>query len=195
MTEPPVRDHTVEILSDGWTPLKRHSFAYRRRDGTWEQQDREVYHRTSAASVLPYDPDRGTVLLVRQFRLPVYLSGLPGPMIEACAGLLDGDDPETCIRREAEEELGFRLREVRRVFQAFMSPGSITEQVTFFVAPYALSDRIGDGGGEKHEGEDIEVLELTFSDAMAMMRAGEIIDGKAIMLLQHAALAGLVDQT
>jgi nudix-type nucleoside diphosphatase (YffH/AdpP family) len=115
-------------------------------------------------------------------------------MIEACAGLLDGDDPETCIRREAEEELGLRLGKVRRVFEAFMSPGSITERVTFFVAPYAPSDRVGHGGGEKHEGEDIEVLELKFCDAMAMMEAGEIFDGKTIMLLQHAMLAGLLEQ-
>ncbi|MCB8821681.1 NUDIX domain-containing protein [Microvirga rosea] len=192
MKTDPVRIHSVEVLSDDWAVLKKVTFDYTRRDGRVERQTRQTYDRGNGAVILPYDPDRGRVLLIRQFRLPAYVSGHPAPLIEACAGLLDNNDPETCIRHEAEEELGYRLRDPQRVFQAFMSPGSVTEQLVFFVARYAPHDRIGDGGGAADEGEDIEVLEPTLDEALLMIDRGGIIDGKTIMLLQHMKLKGLM---
>lgn len=188
-----VRIHAVEVLSDDWAVLKKVTFDYTRRDGRVERQVRQTYDRGNGAVILPFDPDRKTVLLVRQFRLPAYVSGHPEPLVEACAGLLDDRDPETCIRREAEEELGYRLREPRRVLSAFMSPGSVTERLAFFVARYSPADRIGVGGGAEGEGEDIEVLEPTLDEALRMIDRGEIIDGKTIMLLQHAKLKGLME--
>lgn len=195
MTEAaPIRIRSVQILSDDWAILKKTIFDYRRRDGTWETQVRQTYDRGDGAVILPYDPERSTVLLVRQFRLPAYVNGHAEPLIEACAGLLDRDDPETCIRREAEEELGYRLGRVERVFDAFMSPGSVTERLAFFVARYAASDRVTDGGGDAGEGEDIETLEPTLDEALALVARGAIVDGKTIMLLQHAKLAGLMER-
>jgi len=193
MKTDPVRIHSVEILSDDWAVLKKVTFDYTRRDGRVERQVRQTYDRGNGAVILPYDPDRKTVLLVRQFRLPAYVSGHPAPLVEACAGLLDDLDPETCIRREAEEELGYRLREPRRVLSAFMSPGSVTERLAFFVARYSPADRIGAGGGAEGEGEDIEVLEPTLDEALCMIDRGEIIDGKTIMLLQHVKLKGMME--
>jgi nudix-type nucleoside diphosphatase (YffH/AdpP family) len=186
-----IRIRSEEILSDDWAILKKVTFDYRRRDGRRETQVRQTYDRGNGAAILPYDPERGTVLLVRQFRLPAYVNGHPEPLIEVCAGLLDTDDPDTCIRREAEEELGYRLRDVQRVFDAFMSPGSVTERLVFFVARYSPADRIGCGGGVAGE-EDIDVVELGLGDALSMVSQGQIIDGKTIMLLQHAQLAGLL---
>jgi nudix-type nucleoside diphosphatase (YffH/AdpP family) len=188
----PVQIHSVEVLSDDWAILKKVVFDYTRRDGRIERQVRQTYDRGNGAVILPYDPDRNRVLLVRQFRLPAYVCGHPAPLIEACAGLLDDDDPETCIRREAEEELGYRLRDPKRVLQAFMSPGSITEQLVFFVARYSPDDLIGTGGGAEEEGEDIEVLEPTLDEALLMIDRGEIVDAKTIMLLQHMKLKGLM---
>jgi nudix-type nucleoside diphosphatase (YffH/AdpP family) len=130
----PIVIRTEEVLSDDWAVLKEVTFDYRRRDGRLERHVRQTYDRGNGAAILPYDPDRGTVLLVRQFRLPAYMNGHPEPLIEACAGLLDAESPEACIRREAEEELGYRLRKVERVFEAFMSPGSVTERLVFFTA-------------------------------------------------------------
>jgi nudix-type nucleoside diphosphatase (YffH/AdpP family) len=191
-TDEPIRIRSVEVLSDDWAILKKFTFDYRRRDGSLETQVRQTYDRGHGAVILPYDPRRGTVLLVRQFRLPAYVSGHPEPLIEACAGLLDQDDPETCIRREAEEELGYRLKATEQVFHVFMSPGSVTERLMFFTARYSPEDRVGRGGGDAHEGEDIEVLELALDEALAMIDRGEIIDGKTIMLLQHVKLRGLM---
>lgn len=188
----PIRVRSVEVLSDDWAILKKHVFDYRRRDGTWETQVRQTYDRGHGAAILPYDAVRGTVLLVRQFRMPAYVCGHAEPLIEVCAGLLDADDPETCIRREAEEELGYRLARPQRVFHTFMSPGSVTERLALFVAPYTPSDRIGEGGGDATEGEEIDVLEITLDAALARVDAGEIIDAKTIMLLQYARLKGLV---
>lgn len=190
MTEAPILIRSVEVLSDDWAILKKVTFDYRRRDGTLERQVWQTYDRGHGAVILPYDPERGTVLLVRQFRLPAYVSGHPGPLIEACAGLLDKDDPETCIRREAQEELGYRLRDTEPVFHVFMSPGSVTERLMFFIARYSPGDRIGQGGGDRHEGEDIEVLELSLEEALRMIDEGQIVDGKTIMLLQHLMLKG-----
>jgi nudix-type nucleoside diphosphatase (YffH/AdpP family) len=183
-----VRIRSVEVLSDDWAVLKKTTFDYRRRDGSWETQVRQTYERGDGATILPYDPERDTVLLVRQFRFPAYVTGHREPLIEACAGLLDEDDAETAIRREAEEELGYRLRQVRRLYAPFMSPGSVTERLWFFLAEYRPSDRISDGGGHPHEGEDIEVLEMTLNEALQLVADGGIVDAKTIMLLQHLAL-------
>jgi nudix-type nucleoside diphosphatase (YffH/AdpP family) len=185
-----IRIRSVELLSDGWTKLKKVVLDYRRRDGDWEPQTREVYERGGAATVLPYDPERGTVLLVRQFRLPVYLASGADSLLEACAGVLDGDeDAETCIRREAEEEMGCRLRDLKRLYSAYTIPGSVTERVTFFSARYTPADRISAGGGHPDEGEDIEVVEMTLDDAFAATRDGRIIDAKTILLIQECVLA------
>nr|WP_324617753.1 NUDIX domain-containing protein [Microvirga pudoricolor] len=189
----PIIIRSVEVLSDDWATLKKVTFDYRRRDGRIETQVRQTYDRGHGAVILPYDPARGTILLVRQFRLPAYVTGHPEPLVEACAGLLDDRDPETCILRETEEELGYRLNRIERVFHAYMSPGSVTERLMFFIARYTPGDRIGGGGGDAGEGEDIEVLEPTLGEALAMIDRGEIIDGKTIMLVQHLALKGLMD--
>jgi nudix-type nucleoside diphosphatase (YffH/AdpP family) len=181
-----VRD--VEVTSDGWHVLRRTTFDLRRRDGTWETQQRETYDRGDGATLLPYDDERGTVLLTRQFRYPAYVNGHPdGMLLEAAAGLLDADEPETAVRREASEELGVELGEVEHLFDLFMSPGSVTERVHFYAAPYTPSARTADGGGVAEEGEDIEVVELALTDALEMCRDGRICDGKTVVLLQWAA--------
>jgi nudix-type nucleoside diphosphatase (YffH/AdpP family) len=183
-----IRVKSSTVLSKGWAALTRTVFDYRRRDGAWEEQVREVYDRGHGAAVLPYDSVRGTVLLVRQFRFPAYLDKHPEPLLEACAGLLDADDAETCARRESEEELGYRLRDLRLVFTPFMSPGSVTERLACFTARYSRSDRISGGGGHAEEGEDIEVVEMTLDDAFGAIGDGRIIDAKTIMLIQHLAI-------
>lgn len=183
-----IRIRSVEVLSDDWAVLKKTIFDYRRNDGVWETQVRQTYDRGDGAVILPYDRQRGTVLLVKQFRYAAYATGHKEPLIEACAGLLDEDDPETCIKREAEEELGYRLSDVRRLYATFMSPGSVTERLWFFVADYSPGDRISDGGGHADEGEDIEVLEMTLDEALSQIAKGEILDAKTIMLVQHLAL-------
>jgi len=181
------------ILSDDWATLTRYTIDYRRRDGSHETLVRQVYDRGNGACILPYDPDRGTVLLVRQFRMPVWVEsgGAASELVEACAGLLDDLDPETAIRREAEEELGYRLGPVRRVLDCYMSPGSVSERIVFFTARYSPADRRFPGGGKEDEGEDIEVLEPTLAEALAMVRDGRIRDGKTIMLLWHVKLHGV----
>jgi len=188
----PIRILKEEILSDEWATLKKYTIDYRRRDGTWEKQVRQVYDRGHGAAILPYDPVRRTVLLVRQFRLPAYLTGNPEPLVEACAGLLDSNDPLTAIVKEAEEELGFRLRNPRLVFAPYMSPGSVSERLYHFIAEYTPADRISEGGGALDEGEDIEVLEPAMEEALAMVEDGRIIDAKTVLLLQYLRLKGLV---
>ncbi|MEX0171510.1 NUDIX domain-containing protein [Streptomyces sp. LMG1-1-1.1] len=184
-----VRD--VELTSQGWHVLRRTTFDYRRRDGRWVTQQRETYDRGNGAVVLPYDAERGRVLLTRQFRYPAYVNGHPdGMLVEAAAGLLDGDDPLSAIRRESAEELGVTLGPLTHVLDAYMSPGSVTERLHFYAAPYTPADLSGDGGGLEEEGEDIDVLELPFPDALAMCHDGRIADGKTILLLQWAALNG-----
>jgi nudix-type nucleoside diphosphatase (YffH/AdpP family) len=183
-----VRIKTVRVLSDAYGKLKNTTLEWRRSSGEWQTQQRETYDRGAAATILPYNLARRTVVLVRQFRYPPYASGYDDLMIEAAAGLLDDASPEERIRLEAEEEIGFRLREVRKIFGAFMSPGALTEEIHFFVAAYEPDMRVGDGGGLADEGEDIEVLELSIDEALSMIADGRIVDAKTIMLLQYAAL-------
>jgi nudix-type nucleoside diphosphatase (YffH/AdpP family) len=183
-----IRVKDVRLLSDNWYTLKATTFEWRRRDGTWQTQQRETYDRGNAAVILPYSLKRRTVVLIKQFRYPAFVNGYDDLMIEAVAGLLDDESPENRIRAEAEEEAGYRLRDVRKIFESFMSPGSVTEKLHFFVAEYEPDMKIGDGGGLRDEGEDIEVIEPTFDEALAMIANGRIVDGKTIMLLQYAAL-------
>ena len=183
-----VRVERVETLSDDWYVLKKTTFQYLRKDGTWQRQSRETYDRGNGATILLYDPIRRTVILTRQFRYPAFVSGYDDLLIEAPAGLLDDADPESRIRAETEEETGFRIRDVRHIFEAYMSPGSVTEKLFFFVGTYQPSDRIGPGGGHAAEGEDIDVLEVPIDEALTMIATGAIRDGKTIMLLQYAAL-------
>ena len=178
----------VRLLSNEHYKLMSVTFEWRRADGSWQTSRREVFERGSAASVLPYNLKRRTVVLVKQFRYPAYVNGYEELMIEAPAGLLDGASPEQRIHLEAEEETGYRLRDSRKILEAFMSPGAVTEKIHFFVAEYDDEMRIGAGGGIASEGEDIEVLELAFDEALAMIADGRIVDAKTIMLLQHAAL-------
>ncbi|MBB3608981.1 NUDIX domain-containing protein [Rhizobium sp. BK602] len=177
-----------KTLSDGWTRLSTYDIDYTDSEGETHRLKREIYHRTPAACILLYDPKRETVVLVRQFRLPAHLTGFPGWMIEVPAGLLDGDHPEEAIRREAIEETGFRVRDVRFLFKIFTSPGSVTEIIHFFAAIVDTTDRVAAGGGLADEHEDIEVLEVRLNDAVAMIESGEIYDAKTVMLLQWAAL-------
>ncbi|MBO4222174.1 NUDIX domain-containing protein [Bradyrhizobium neotropicale] len=183
-----VRLKDERVLSDEHYVLKSVTLDYRRGDGAWQTLNREVFDRGNAATLLPYNLAARSVVLVRQFRLPPFLNGHDDFMIEAAAGMLDNETPENRIRAEAEEETGYRLHHVEKVFEAFMSPGSVTEKLHFFVAEYDSSMRVGDGGGLAHEGEDIEVLELPLDEALAMIRDGRIVDAKTIMLVQYAAL-------
>jgi nudix-type nucleoside diphosphatase (YffH/AdpP family) len=186
-TNPAVEVLNTEVLSDNWYVLRKVTFRLRKSDGSWETQSREAYDRGNGATILPYDPLRRTVILTRQFRLPTFVNGNDsGMLIETCAGLLDRENPAECITRELREETGFELHNVRKVMEAYMSPGSVTEILYFFVAEYTPAQRAGAGGGV--EEEDIETIELTLEAAQAMMASGEIRDGKTIMLLQYAAL-------
>ena len=183
----------AETLSSNKYLLKKYRYEFEKKDGSNEVQTREVYDRGNGATVLLYNKEERTVILTRQFRFPSFVNGNPdGMLIEACAGLLDNDNPEDCVKREAEEETGFKIDKVRKIFEAYMSPGSVTEIVYFFVAEYSKDMKINEGGGMAHEQEDIEVLEINFDDAMRMMETGEIKDGKTIMLLQYAKLHDLV---
>jgi nudix-type nucleoside diphosphatase (YffH/AdpP family) len=184
-----VRD--VELLASGWHVLRRTTLERRRPDGSWTTEQRETYDRGNGATLLLHDAARRTVLLSRQFRFPAYVNGHPdGRLLETAAGLLDDDSPEDAVRREVEEELGVTVGEVEHVFDVFMSPGSVTERLHFFAAPYSPADRTGDGGGLDEEGEDIEIVELDFDEALDMIADGRIADAKTIMLLQWAALRG-----
>ncbi len=185
-----VRIKNNRVLSDRHYRLNEVEFDYRRGDGEWQTQTREVFDRGHAAALLPYNLAGRTVVLTRQFRLPAFLAGHDDLMIEAAAGMLDDETPEKRIRAEAEEEIGYRLHAVRKVFEAFTSPGAVTEKLHFFVAEYDPAMRIGSGsgGGIAGEGEDIEVLELPIESALAMISDGRIVDTKTIMLLQYAAL-------
>jgi len=183
-----IRVQNVRVLSDNHYTLKSTTFAWRRANGEWQTQARETYDRGNGATLLPYNLAQRTVVLVRQFRYPAYVNGYDDLLIEAPAGLLDNESPEVRIRAEAEEETGYRLGDIRKIFEAFMSPGAITEKLHFFVAAYEPHMRVGSGGGIADEGEEIEVLELPIDQALAMIADGRIADAKTIMLLQYAAL-------
>jgi nudix-type nucleoside diphosphatase (YffH/AdpP family) len=183
-----IRVKNVRLLSDNHYTLKTTTLEWRRADGEWQTQHRETYDRGNGATLLPYNLARRTVMLVKQFRYPTYVNGCDDLMIEAAAGLLDNESPEKRIRAEAEEEIGYRLRDIRKIFEAYMSPGSVTEKLHFFVGEYQPDMKIGDGGGNPDEGEDIEVLELLIDEALAMVADGRIMDAKTIMLLQYAKL-------
>lgn len=183
-----VRVEDVIVLSDDWYVLKKTTFSFQRSDGSWQRQSRETYDRGNGATILLYDPKRRTVILIRQFRYPAFVNGHDNLLIEAPAGLLDNVEPEVRIRAETEEETGFRVRDVRPIFDAFMSPGSVTERLHFFVGEYEPRDRASSGGGNEAEGEDIAVLEVGIDEALSMIGSGAIRDGKTIMLLQYAAL-------
>jgi nudix-type nucleoside diphosphatase (YffH/AdpP family) len=183
-----IRVKNVRVLSDNYATLKDTTFEWRRANGEWQTQTRETFDRGNAATLLPYNLKQRTVVLVRQFRYPAYVSGYDDLLIEAAAGMLDNESPEARIRAEAEEETGYRFGEIRKIFEAFMSPGAVTEKLHFFVAEYEPAMRIGSGGGIASEGEEIEVLELPIGEALAMIRDGRIVDAKTIMLLQYAAL-------
>jgi nudix-type nucleoside diphosphatase (YffH/AdpP family) len=179
-----------ELLAKNWGVLKKYTFDFLRRDGSWQRQVRETYDRGPAAAVLLHCPEKSTVILVRQFRFPIFATGRDGLLLEVCAGLLDGDSPEACARREAEEEAGVRIKAIRHAFDADMSPGSVIETISCFVGEYDAGARISAGGGLHDEGEDIEVVELGVDEAKAMIASGGITDAKTILLLQHLALGG-----
>ena len=182
-----------EVLSDNWYILRKYTFDYQRHDGGWERQSREAYDRGNGATILLYNIEKQTVILTRQFRLPTYTNGnTSGMLIEACAGLLDKDNAEDCIKRETEEETGYQIKSVKKIFEAYMSPGSVTEILYFFVAEYSDDMKIGDGGGCETEQENIEVMEISFDEAVQMIETGEIKDAKTIMLIQYAQLHGLL---
>ncbi len=183
-----IRVKNVRVLSDEHYTLKSATFEWRRADGEWQTLTREVFERDDAAALLAYNLAQRTVILVRQFRYPTYVNGYDDLLTEAAAGLLDKDTPESRIRAEAEEETGYRLKHVRKIFEAFMSPGAITEKIHFFIAEYDPTMKIGSGGGLASEGEDIEVVELSIDQALEMVGDGRIVDAKTIMLLQYAAL-------
>ncbi|TDS15502.1 nudix-type nucleoside diphosphatase (YffH/AdpP family) [Maribacter caenipelagi] len=188
-----IKDVEKKLLSDNWYKLHKYTFKYQRPDGSWETQNREAYDRGNGAAILLYNSKKKTVVLTRQFRMPTYVNGNEdGMMIEVCAGLLDGDDPADCVRKETEEETGYKISNVQKVFQTYMSPGSVTEILYLFVGEYDESMKIGEGGGAEDETENIEVLELDFNDAMKMVASGEIKDAKTIMLLQYAKINALV---
>jgi GDP-mannose pyrophosphatase NudK len=183
----------TEILSDNWYTLKKVTYNYLKKDGSLECMNREAYDRGNGATILLYNKEQNTVILTRQFRIATFINGnADGYLIETCAGLLDANNPEDCILRETEEETGYKLTDVKRVFEAYMSPGSVTEIVYFFVAEYVKGMKVTDGGGLEHEQENIEVLELPFEEAWEMVNKGEIKDGKTIMLLQYAKLNELL---
>jgi GDP-mannose pyrophosphatase NudK len=178
-----------ELLSDNWYTLKKYTYEILKPDGIRQIQTREVYDRGNGAVILLYNQEFKTVILTRQFRLPSFVNGnRKGVLIEACAGLLDHDNPEEAIKRETEEETGYRIKDVRKIFDSYMSPGSVSEILYFFIAEYAPSMKVHAGGGIEHEQEDIEVLEISFDKAYGMIATGEIRDAKTIMLLQYVKI-------
>lgn len=187
-----VRVIAEQVLSNNWGLVKKTTIELKRRNGDWQRQVRETYDRGDGAGVLLYNRARRTVVLTRQFRFPVYAHGEPGWLIEVVAGKLDGDHPVTTAKKEAEEELGYRIHDVELVLTAYMSPGSVTEKLSLFLAEYDANSKVSAGGGLEDEGEDIEVLELDIDAALAMIATGEIADAKTIMLLQHIRLKGIL---
>jgi GDP-mannose pyrophosphatase NudK len=187
-----IKNVSTEILSNNWYTLRKVTFDFLQKNGIWQTQSREAYDRGNGATILLYNDETKTVILTRQFRMPTYLNGnSDGMMIEACAGLLDADNPEDCIRKETQEETGYKIEEVEKIFEVYMSPGSVTEILYFFVAKYAKNQQVNDGGGVEDE-EEIDVLELDFKNALNMIKTGEIKDAKTIMLLQYLQINQLI---
>ncbi len=193
-TKDRVRIVESRVLSDDWYLLKKTTFDFLRRDGVWQRQSRETYDRGDGATILLFNRQAKTVILTRQFRFPVFVNGHDGMLIEAAAGLLDDASPEARIRAEAEEETGYFVQNVEKVFEAYMSPGSVTEKLHFFVGEYQAADRINEGGGVAAEGEDLEVIELPLTQALQAIRQGAIVDAKTIMLLQFVALNRMLEE-
>jgi nudix-type nucleoside diphosphatase (YffH/AdpP family) len=188
-----IRNIDKKVLSDNWYTLNKYSYDYQKPTGEWERQEREAYDRGNGSTILLYNAAKQSVILTRQFRLPTFVNGNPdGMLVEACAGLLEEHNAEDCIKKEAEEETGYKIDKVEKIFEAYMSPGSVTEILYFFVAEYSDAMKVSEGGGLEHEQEDIEVLELSFDDAFAMIASGEIKDAKTIMLLQYAKINQLL---
>ncbi|BBU32710.1 hypothetical protein BTHE68_64440 (plasmid) [Burkholderia sp. THE68] len=192
-TKERVRILKTDVLSDDWYVLRKVTFDFLRRDGTWQRQSRETYDRGNGATILLHDRKTGNVLLTRQFRMPAFVNGHHGMLIETPGGLLDDASPEERIRAEVEEETGYRVHHVEKIFEAFMSPGSVTEKLYFYLGDYDSSMRVSDGGGVEEEGEEIETIEVPLQTALQMIERGDIMDGKTIMLLQYAALKARSD--
>ena len=190
-----IRNVNKELLSDNWYTLHKISFEYQREDGEWEPQVREAYDRGNGAAILLYNQEKNSVVLTRQFRMPTYVNGNPdGMMIEVCAGLLEENNAEETIKKEVEEETGYKVDNVKKVYESYMSPGSVTEILYLFIAAYEDGMKVSEGGGAEDETENIEVLELSFPQALEMVKTGEIKDAKTIMLLQYAQIHGLLLQ-
>ncbi|MFK5971779.1 MAG: GDP-mannose pyrophosphatase NudK [Flavobacteriaceae bacterium] len=189
-----IKNIKKEVLSDNWYTLNKFTYEYQKEDGSWETQRREAYDRGNGAAILLYNKKKRTVVLTRQFRMPTYVNGNKnGMMIEACAGLLDGDQPEDCIKKEVQEETGYHIKNVQKVFETYMSPGSVTEILYLFIGAYEDKMKVGEGGGADDETENIEVLEYPFDKALKMIALGEIKDAKTIMLLQYAKINALLE--
>jgi nudix-type nucleoside diphosphatase (YffH/AdpP family) len=187
-----IKNIKKELLSDNWYTLNKFTFDYQKKDGTWETQYREAYDRGNGAGILLYNQKKRTVILTKQFRMPTYVNGNEdGMMIEVCAGLLDGDNPEDCIRKETEEETGYKIGDVIKVLETYMSPGSVTEILYLFIGAYEEKMKVSEGGGAADETENIEVMEYSFETAIKMIASGEIKDAKTILLLQYAQIHGL----
>jgi len=192
---PKVKNIRTDILSDNWYTLNKINFDYQLKGGEWVNQTRESYDRGNGATILLYNKKKGTVILIQQFRMPTYTNlNKTGLMIETCAGVLDGDDPITCILKETEEETGYQIGSAKKVFESYMSPGAVTEIIHFYIAEYDEKMKVSEGGGLISENEDIDVLEITFQKALQMIESGEIKDAKTIMLLQYAQINNLLDQ-
>ena len=178
-----------EVLSDNWYTLRKLTFQLQLADGTWQEQSREAYDRGNGATIMLYNRSTRNIILTKQFRLPTFINGNPtGMLVEACAGLLDEDNPEDCIRRETEEETGYQISDVKKIFELYMSPGSVTEILHFFIAEYSKEQKVNDGGGAEHEHENIEVIELPFANALLMIDSGDIKDAKTVILLQYLSM-------
>ena len=193
MKNPKVKINTIKNLSDDWYKLDKVNFDYQLKNKEWQNQNRECYDRGNGAAILLYNPHKKTVILIKQFRMPTYLNGNDdGMMIEVCAGLLDDDDPLTCIKKETEEETGYKINTPVKLFEVYTSPGAVTEVIHYFVAEYSDDMKVNDGGGVASETEEIEVLEIDFNKALSMIANGTIKDAKTILLLQYAKIHGLV---
>lgn len=188
-----IKNIKKKLLSDNWYTLNKYTYDFELQNGDWVTHERESYDRGNGAAILLYNKEKRTVILTKQFRMPTYVNGNEtGYMIEVCAGLLDNDNPEDCIKKEAEEETGYRINNVQKVMEVYSSPGSVTEILYYFVAEYSEDMKVSDGGGLESENEDIEVLEVTFNEALDMINTGELKDAKSIILLQYAQINNLI---